>query len=84
MIFKEAMTNVVKHSEATKVTLSFGKVGGNWYIELKDNGIGFEETGEVSGHFGLGNMKDRADKIQAKLTIASKKNKGTSIRLSNS
>ncbi len=84
MIFKEAMTNVVKHSEATKVTLSFGMVGENWNIELKDNGIGFEETGEVNGHFGLGNMKDRADKIQAKLTIASKKNIGTSIRLSNS
>lgn len=83
MIFKEAMTNVIKHAQAGKVIFRFGTEGKSWSIELEDNGIGFGESREENGHYGLKNMKARAEKIKADLTVTSKLNEGTIIQLSN-
>ncbi len=82
MIFKEAMTNVLKHAGAGKVVFSFEMNGKNWGIALQDKGKGFENGEFDNGHFGLKNMRFRAEKIKATLAMKSATGEGTIIKLS--
>lgn len=81
MIFKEALSNIVKHSKANKVSLSVIPNGSSVYVKLKDNGIGFEEKAGKNS-FGLSNMQQRASRAAANINIHSEKNNGTEITLS--
>ncbi|HSU52453.1 MAG TPA: histidine kinase [Candidatus Dormibacteraeota bacterium] len=83
-IAQEAMTNIVKHSQATsaEIELDYGpkSVG----LRIKDNGRGFEQqqtSGPESGHFGLLGITERAKRLGAELSIGSVPGKGTSIRV---
>ncbi|MBN8694861.1 MAG: hypothetical protein J0L69_16830 [Bacteroidetes bacterium] len=81
MIFKEALSNIVKHSKANKVNLTITPNGSSIYVKLKDNGIGFEEKAGKNS-FGLSNMQQRASRASANINIRSEKNNGTEITLS--
>jgi len=48
---------------------------------VSDDGRGFEPEKTTSGHFGLKIMKERADSIGAKLSVASKPGEGTDVSL---
>jgi signal transduction histidine kinase len=79
-IFKEAINNVVKYSEAKHAQVSV-KVNDN-FVELKvtDDGIGFDPQKIESGN-GLVNMKHRAKVCNAKITVDTKPGNGTHISL---
>ncbi|NER15856.1 sensor histidine kinase [Spongiivirga citrea] len=76
-IFKEAITNTVKHSHAKNAYMSFHFQNRTLTIELKDDGVGFD-LDEVSMN-GLTNMKTRADKINCELVLQTKNDQGTCI-----
>lgn len=78
LIFKEAMNNAAKYSEATTVIFEVKKMIGAKEFRLKDDGIGIETTRMDAGN-GLSNIKDRAKKMNAQLVINTKK--GTEIIL---
>jgi signal transduction histidine kinase len=78
LIFKEAMNNAAKYSEANTVVLIAHKKDGKLILSLKDDGIGFMTTAEEDGN-GIRNMRDRAAKIQADFIL--KTEKGTEITL---
>ncbi len=80
LIFKEAMTNAFKYSQAANVTLSLVRVDDEFEMTFEDDGIGFV-TGDVQKSNGLKNIRVRADRIQAILRIQSTKGKGTKIVL---
>lgn len=80
MIFKEALSNTVKHSKANKVKLSIEPNGVAIAVKLKDNGTGFEMKSDKNS-FGLSNMQQRAAKANATLQINSQKENGTEIVL---
>ncbi|MDY8138453.1 two-component regulator propeller domain-containing protein [Aquimarina sp. 2201CG5-10] len=69
-IFKEAMTNCIKHSNAQKVSLSFEINQQTLLITLNDNGQGFS-IDTIKRQNGLINMESRAEKINSKLYINS-------------
>ncbi len=71
LVFKEAMTNVLKHSKADLVTFEVDCNRGVLKIRLKDNGIGFEKA-SLKRINGLKNMQERIQSIDSKLTILSK------------
>jgi signal transduction histidine kinase len=81
-IGQEAMTNVVKHSQATTadIHLCYGlKIV---ILRIKDNGRGFapdQYAGPGEGHFGLLGISERAKRLNAKLTIRSEPGKGTLV-----
>ncbi len=77
MIFKEAITNVVKHSGASMVTLSIEQDKSKLCVTLTDNGSGFK-LNDLKRKNGLINMKTRAEKIDAFLKINTSTN-GTVI-----
>lgn len=81
LIFKEAMTNAFKYSEARNVTLILKRSGEETFeMSIEDDGIGFL-TDEISKSNGLQNIRERADKIQAVLRIHSEVRQGTRITL---
>ncbi|CAL2088976.1 Two component regulator propeller [Tenacibaculum sp. 190524A02b] len=72
LVFKEAMTNVLKHSKATQVKLNFILDKNTLTIELEDNGVGFamEELKRVNG---IKNMKHRVKTLNQQIKIETEK-----------
>ncbi|AMC10318.1 hypothetical protein Lupro_03190 [Lutibacter profundi] len=66
-IYKEAITNVLRHSNATKVLVSFKNNSGLGYLKIKDNGT--ESKKDSKTGMGLENMKMRAEKINAEINF---------------
>ena len=81
LIFKEAMTNAFKYSEAKNVSLILKRDENDGFeMTLEDDGIGFY-TGDIQKLNGLQNIRERADRINAVLRISSERNLGTKIVL---
>jgi signal transduction histidine kinase len=81
LIFKEALNNVVNHSQAQCVSVEVELRDGTFEMTIKDDGVGFSTQGLSRGH-GLRNMEKRAQEIHAKYFLVSKQGKGTEVRLS--
>lgn len=73
-IFKEAMTNVAKHANASKVNLLFDYRDKELNISCTDDGKGFD-TAQLKSDNGLHHMKERAEKIKGNFEIVSNKDK---------
>ena len=80
LIFKEAINNLVKYSQATRVSISLSKNDKNISLKIRDNGIGIPVNPETKGN-GLMNMSRRAQEIDAELNIESANGDGTEISL---
>ncbi len=59
LAFKEALQNVVKHADATEVTITLRQTASDFIVKLRDNGVGFPEDPVPSGRNGLKNMHAR-------------------------
>jgi hypothetical protein len=70
LIFKELVTNAVRHSDATHVNISFRYTSGKILIVVSDDGKGFNPDDIKEGN-GLRNIRKRSDKIGAVLTFSS-------------
>ena len=81
LIFKEALHNAQKHSEASKIEILVHCENERFAFNVKDNGVGFDQSTVSSGN-GLKNFRDRANEMKAKLKIESKIGQGTLVGLS--
>lgn len=79
-IFKEAVTNAVKHSSARYVQVSLRLHNTRFFMLIEDDGIGFDTDMAALGR-GMNDMRRRAAAIQASLYIESKINTGTIVKL---
>jgi signal transduction histidine kinase len=84
-VVQEALTNVVRHANATKVSvrLGFGEQG--LELVIQDDGIGFDVDAvfeRAAGDFSLGllGMRERVELVGGDITIISDPDKGTEIR----
>jgi ligand-binding sensor domain-containing protein/two-component sensor histidine kinase len=80
LIFKEALNNLVKYSNAKRASVALGKNGIHISLLIRDDGVGFDTTKSYNGN-GLINMKKRSKEINAELNIESGEAIGTSIEL---
>ena len=85
-IAQEALSNVVRHSQAKNADLhiSFGEK--QVELEVSDNGIGFDMPKSPTdfapkGHFGLLGIRERADLIGARLEVVAATGNGTKLRV---
>lgn len=67
LIYKEAISNILKHANATDVNVLLIKTKKTIELIIKDNGVGLKST-QHSG-LGLSNMKMRAKKLNATIKI---------------
>jgi signal transduction histidine kinase len=78
-IAQEALNNVAKHADATRVEVEFHCEPGRIKLSIGDDGQGFDLQGVSPGHFGLGIMRERAAAIDADLQLDSQPGKGARI-----
>ncbi len=79
-IGQEAVTNAIRHAEATRIDVELSYDGARVCLKIKDNGRGF--TGNASaplGHFGLQGMRERAAEIGAAFSVESTPGEGARI-----
>lgn len=77
-IAQEALQNIAKHAEATKVRVSLRASETIVRLRVEDNGHGFDLENARSG-LGLGGMRERARAVDGRLSIVSRKGVGTRI-----
>ena len=80
-IFKEALHNVLKHSQATAVGIQVRRSGHVLELTIGDNGRGFAEGGGLPGN-GLSNMRRRAADMGGRLEVTSRPGQGCTVKLS--
>lgn len=79
-IISEGLTNIAKHSHATKAAVTVIGEKGEILIKIEDNGIGFDNVTKVQrGSYGLLGLKERVKIIGGELSIESELGKGTKI-----
>ncbi|WP_177734883.1 tetratricopeptide repeat-containing sensor histidine kinase [Flavobacterium inviolabile] len=79
-IVAELLNNVIKHSRATKAYLSVDQNRNQLFINIEDNGIGFDtKNTEHKEGFGLTQIKARIRSMNGNININSKSNTGTLI-----
>ncbi|PHQ51745.1 hypothetical protein BLA24_11705 [Streptomyces cinnamoneus] len=77
-LISEALTNVLKHADATHVTIRISRAHGWLLVEVGDDGVGFP-TDTTRGS-GLTGMRDRIEAVGGDLLITSRAGAGTVIR----
>lgn len=84
-IVQEALANVRKHADARILRLLLRvSEQGEYYLLIEDDGHGFEGRvkGRAGDHVGLKVMRERAEHINAKLSVESEPGEGTRVELS--
>jgi len=80
LLFKEVLTNVARHSHATRVRVEVGLSPSMLALDVVDDGGGFDAAVTPSGN-GLKNMALRAEAVRGTLHIDSLPGKGTRVRM---
>ena len=83
-VAQEALTNIAKHAQATRVSVSLGSVPGAIRMEIHDNGKSFQVNrvffGKRKKRFGLIGMRERVEMVQGNFNVESARGKGTTVR----
>ena len=81
LAFKEALTNIVRHSHATEVRLNILQDNGELSFVIADNGRGLPQkdvrTEEMSG---VNNMRHRIEKLGGRFELGSESGQGTTLK----
>lgn len=78
-IVQEALTNIIRHAEASHVAVRIESNDKNVSLRISDNGRGFEGNGKT-GH-GLLSMRSRVESLSGTIAITSSPGTGTTIDL---
>jgi signal transduction histidine kinase len=83
-VAQEALQNVRKHAGASWVAVATRVEDGEWILEVRDDGRGFEISAVAARgrrNFGLQFMRERAELIGGRLDVRSRPEGGTVVRL---
>jgi signal transduction histidine kinase len=84
-VAQEALTNVGKHSKASKVGLTISYMDDEVLLDVRDDGVGFDAgllDGNGTDGFGLRGMRQRLRRVAGNLEIESTPGEGTAINAS--
>jgi PAS domain S-box-containing protein len=68
-ICQEALTNVRKHARASAVVLDLSTADRGFLVRVIDDGVGLRDLDPNSGHFGLIEMRERAEALGGWCTV---------------
>ena len=85
-ILQEALTNVARHADATRVEVTLARHAGTLTLTVRDDGRGFAVPDDLtalqhSGHVGIVGMTERARAVGGELSIASAYGRSTVVRV---
>ena len=78
-IAREALSNALKHSAATAVTVTVSHHNNQVRLTVQDNGCGVPENAERSNHYGLIIMRDRAQSLRGDCQVRRGDSGGTEV-----
>jgi len=78
---QEALTNVGKYAEASRVEVTLAEEAGLATVLVRDNGVGFDAQHPRVGHHGLSGMQFRAESLGGAMQIHSAPGQGTLVRI---
>jgi signal transduction histidine kinase len=78
-ICQEAMTNVVKHAHASRISVSLELREGRVMLQVLDDGVGFDSGASFPGHLGLHSMRERAERVGGQAAIEANPGRGTRV-----
>jgi signal transduction histidine kinase len=78
---QEALTNVVKHARATRVSVVVTRKGGGVTAVVEDDGVGMTESRGVEGGIGLLGMRERVALVGGRLEVESSPGAGTTLAI---
>jgi ligand-binding sensor domain-containing protein/signal transduction histidine kinase len=84
LVVKEALTNALKHADATEVRVGAKADANTLEIVVQDDGKGFHPPSHFVGkkkRNGLGNMRHRAETIGGRIEFKTAPGQGTEVRL---
>ena len=81
-IAREALNNILKHAQASTITVSLRYDQPTVVLEIRDDGIGFDpdEVQDLGG-MGLRGMQERAEQLGGRFLLKSSPESGTLIRV---
>lgn len=79
-ILQEHLTNILKHADASLVTVQFARDQHGLVLDITDDGRGFDTTQKRSG-IGISNMLLRAENLNGTLTLKSAPGEGCQMRV---
>lgn len=79
-IVQELVTNALKHSAATQIIVQCSQNEEHFWIEVEDNGKGFDAQADYTG-MGLKNLKTRIAFLKGAINIKSVQNQGTEVHI---
>jgi ligand-binding sensor domain-containing protein len=84
-IGREAVVNAFRHARAKHITIEVSYLENQLRLLINDDGCGIDsevlESGR-DGHWGLSGMRERAERIKARLKVRSRVGSGTEVELS--
>lgn len=79
-ITQEALANVRRHAQASRVWVSLGRENGTLELTVADDGQGFDAASPLArGHVGLASMRERVRSLDGQLTFATSPGQGTRV-----
>ncbi len=81
LCFKEALTNVVRHANASEVVIGISSENRTMKVTISDNGCGITPSIQNTSMNGLASIKERLNNLGGYCELNSAKNKGTTVNL---
>jgi signal transduction histidine kinase len=78
-IVQEALTNIVKHARAGRVSVVLMRKGDTAVAVVEDDGLGFEPESTRDGGYGIVGMRERVALLDGRITIETRPGGGTTI-----
>lgn len=80
-IIQESLSNILRHADATEVTIELRKRSSELFLYVRDNGKGFDvlNDAERKTSYGLKTMRERSEELGGTFTIRSSEEEGTYI-----
>ena len=80
-IYQEAISNILRHSEATEVQILLIKRDNQFILRIVDNGKGFQMEEAQGSSYGLQNMEERALELGGTVKVISLLDQGTRVEV---
>ncbi len=81
-IFQETLTNIAKHSRATRIQVKLFELDKLVLLEVSDNGCGIK-PGDLDKHesFGIRGMRERCQQLKGNFHVSGDSDKGTKVTI---
>ncbi|KAA0664225.1 hypothetical protein E2K61_23885, partial [Escherichia coli] len=78
-IAREALSNALKHSQASEVVVTVAQNDNQVKLTVQDNGCGVPENAIRSNHYGMIIMRDRAQSLRGDCRVRRRESGGTEV-----